>query len=91
MTKTDWITLDYLELFCQRQSILIGCRIGEEEVWISAFGTHPSGLTPNDIHEILSQTVHFELRTALEEEVPLGSATTLTREELEQQIRRLMN
>lgn len=91
MRKTDWITLDYLEFFCQQQSMMIGCKTGEEEVWISALGPHPSDLTSNQIHEILRHTAHFELRTALEDDVDLGSSTLLTREELEQRIRRMMN
>ena len=91
MRKADWITLDYLEFFCQQQSIMIGCKTGEDEVWISALGPHPSDLTSNQIHEILGQTAHFELRTAREEDMDLGSSTLLTREELELRIRRMMN
>ena len=51
MRKTDWITLDYLEFFCQQNHLVIGCKRGEEEVWISPLGPHPSSLTSKEVAE----------------------------------------
>jgi len=63
MRKTDWITLDYLEFFCQQNHLVIGCKRGEEEVWISPLGPHPSSLTSKEVQHILRGSADFEIRT----------------------------
>ncbi|MEE8348077.1 MAG: hypothetical protein V3R94_00785 [Acidobacteriota bacterium] len=91
MKNINWITLDYLEFFCQQNQLVIGCTSGEEEVWISPLGPHPSGLTSDEVQDILSQSSRFEVRRALEEDLDLSSSRYVTRIELEKRIRRLMN
>ncbi len=66
MRKTDWITLDYLEFFCQQNHLVIGCKRGEEEVWISPLGPHPSNLTSKEVQHILRGSANFEIRTTLD-------------------------
>lgn len=89
--KSNCITLDYLEFFCQQKQLVIGCRRGEEEVWISPLGPHPSDLTSDELHDILKTTSLFEIRKMLEGEVESVDSEFLTRKELEQLIRRMMN
>ena len=91
MRKTDCITLDYLEFFCQQNHLVIGCRSGEDEVWISPLGPHPSDLTSKEVQDILRGSADFEIRTTLDEELELTSSHFLSRAELERRIRRLMN
>ena len=91
MRKTDWITLDYLEFFCQQNHLVIGCKRGEEEVWISPLGPHPSNLTSKEVQHILKGSANFEIRTTLDEDLELTHSHFMSRDELEQQIRRLMN
>lgn len=87
----EWITLDYLELLCQQKHLVIGCRRGEDEVWISPLGPHPSSLTSDEVQEILRKSARFEIRTTLDDDLDLVTSEFLTRAELEQQIRRIMN
>ncbi|MFQ5741505.1 MAG: hypothetical protein ACE5JX_21115 [Acidobacteriota bacterium] len=90
--SVNWISLDYLEFFCQKNQLMIGCRTGEEEVWISALGPHPSSLTSEEIQDILGNSSLFELRNMLHDEEGLIHDTRfLTRHELEQRIRLLSN
>ena len=91
MRQTDWITLDYLEFFCQRNHLVVGCKRGEDEIWISPLGSHPSDLTSKEVQDILRGSSSFEIRTTLDEELELTSSQFMSRAELEQQIRRLMN
>ena len=91
MKNINWITLDYLELFCQQNQLVIGCKCGEEEVWISPLGPHPSSMTSTEVQDILTQSSRFEVRRALEEDLELPSSHFVTRTELEKRIRRLMN
>ncbi|MDA2934563.1 hypothetical protein MYX82_09505 [Acidobacteria bacterium AH-259-D05] len=91
MKKMDWITLDYLEFFCQQNQLVIGCKHGEDEIWISPLGPHPSHLTSQEVQDILRKSARFEVRTTLDEELELTSSHFVSRKELEQQIRRLMN
>lgn len=91
MKKMDWITLDYLEFFCQKNQLVIGCKSGDDEIWISPLGPHPSTFTSQEVQDILSQSARFEVRKTLDEELELSSSHFVTRRELEQQIRRLMN
>lgn len=91
-TQNNWITLDYLELFCERNQLVVGCEHEEDELWISSLGPHPSSLTADEVHHILSDSVLFEIRTMSEEEDTPGSDSVfLTRTELEQRIRKMMN
>jgi hypothetical protein len=91
MRKTEWITLDYLEFFCEQNSLVIGCTRGGEEVWISPLGPHPSDLTSDEVRQILEGSAQFELRKASVQDSEITLSEFLTRAELEQQIRRLMN
>ena len=87
----NWITLDYLELLCQTNQLLIGCARGESELWISPSGPHPSTLTPQELNDILRGSSLFEVRKLLAEDPDLEETSFETRLELEQQIRQLMN
>jgi hypothetical protein len=90
----ECITLDYLELFCQKHQIVIGCRSGDEELWITALGPHPSGLTSAEVHEILTDSPLFEVRALggdEEDESLIADSVFVTRDELELRIRRMMN
>ena len=91
MRKTDCITLDYLEFFCQQNHLVIGCKHGDTEVWISPLGPHPSDLTSDQVRNILRESPRFELRRTLDEELDLATSHTLSRSELEQRIQRMMN
>lgn len=91
MTEMDWITLDYLEFFCQQNHLVIGCKHGDTEVWISPLGPHPSDLTSDQVRNILRESPRFELRRTLDEELDLATSHTLSRLELEQRIQRMMN
>ncbi len=91
MRQMDWITLDYLEFFCQQNHLVVGCKRGEDEVWISPLGPHPSDLTSKEVQDILRGSSSFEIRTTLDEELELTSSQFMSRAELEQKIRRLMN
>ena len=90
--NSQWITLDYLELFCQRNQLVIGCRSGDEELWISPLGPHPSSLSSDEVRSILTDSPWFELRTVAGDDEPApGDSSFLSRAELEQAIRRMMN
>lgn len=91
MRNIDWITLDYLEFFCQQNQLVIGCKCGEEEVWISPLGPHPSSLTSDEVQAIFTQSSRFEVRRALDEDLDLSSSHFVTRRELEKRISRLIN
>lgn len=91
MRKTDWITLDYLEFFCQQNQLVIGCKRGVEEVWISPLGPHPSNLTSDEVRDILQDSALFEIRQTLDEDLDLTTSHVLSRSELEQRICRMMN
>ena len=91
MREINWITLDYLEFFCEQKSLVIHCTREGEEVWISPLGPHPSNLTSDEIQEILRESVQFELRTTTDQDLDITLSECLTRAELEQQIRLLMN
>ena len=91
MRQMDWITLDYLEFFCQQNHLVVGCKRGEDEVWISPLGPHPSDLTSKEVQEILRGGARFEILTTLDEELDLTSSHFMSRAELEQKIRRLVN
>ncbi|MEE2822911.1 MAG: hypothetical protein VYA53_08000 [Acidobacteriota bacterium] len=91
MKHIDWITLDYMELFCQQNQLVIGCKCGEGELWISPLGSHPSNLTSDEAQGILSQSAQFEVRRALDEDLDRSSSHFLNRRELEKRISRLMN
>ncbi len=89
----DWINIDYLELFCQTNQMVVGCKAGdeEEEVWISALGPHPSHLTADEIQNILKQSASFELRNLLADDDQFEDTYIVTRNELQQRLRRLLN
>ena len=92
MKESSWITLDYLEFFCQRNQIMIGCRSSNVEIWISALGPEPSELSPDEVRDILHESSLFELRNMLEDdETLIDESLLLTRKELEQRLKILMN
>jgi hypothetical protein len=91
MKNINWITVDYLEFFCQQNQLVVGCQCGEEEIWISPLGPHPSSLTSDEVQDILTQSSRFEVRRALDEDLDLTSSHFVTRRELEKRISRLMN
>ena len=91
MRKTDWITLDYLEFFCEQKSLVIHCAREGEEVWISLLGPHPSSLTSDEIQQILRESAQFEIRKTADQDSDITLSEFLTRAELETQIRLLMN
>ncbi len=70
---------------------MIGCRRGEDEVWISPLGPHPSDLTSEEVHTILRESRLFEVREMTEQEEAVSGSHFMTRKELEQKIRRMMN
>lgn len=91
MQDKNWITLDYLEFFCQKNHLVIGCKRGEEEVWISPLGPHPSHLTSEELHDILKESSLFEIRKMLQKDPDFIDSQFVTRQELEQQIKKMMN
>ncbi len=91
-TDNRWITLDYLELFCEQNHMVIGCQDGDHQLWISPLGPHPSSLTSNEVHHILTESALFELRIMSDDTEETESPSFfLTRSELEQRIKRMMN
>ena len=91
MRQKDWITLDYLELFCEKNNLVIGCNRGGETMWISPLGPHPSRLTSGEVHEILQESGLFEVRKILGQDPDLIDSHSITRSELAQQIKKMMN
>jgi hypothetical protein len=92
MNNSQWITLDYLEFFCQCNQVMIGCRTTHDEIWISALGPEPSELTADEVQDILHDSSLFELRQMLQDdEAVIDESLLLTRRELEQRLRILMN
>ncbi len=90
--ENRWITLDYLELFCEQNHMVIGCQDGDHQLWISPLGPHPSSLTSTEVHQILTESALFEVRTMSEDtEETETPSFFLTRSELEQRIKRMMN
>ena len=87
--KVNLISMDYLEMLCERQGIAVNCIRGDDELWITALGPHPSHLTSRDIEGILRESSRFEIykidgdRSFESRPVP--------RNELESRIRRLVN
>jgi hypothetical protein len=86
-----WITLDYLELFCQHNRLVVGCRNDDGEVWISPLGPHPTSLTAEEVRAILTDSALFEVRAVSDDDSPPVDSRFLTRPELEQRIRQMMN
>ncbi len=90
MQSERWITLDYLEILCQKNQFVIGCTDEEEELWVSALGPHPSSLTSTEVADILRRAAWFEIRLVTEESEEFDSQL-ISRTELEKQIQRMMN
>ncbi len=89
--KENWITVDYLEIFCEKNKSVIRCHRGEDEMWISPLGSHPSTLTSEEVLDILKESSLFEIRRVIEEDLELVESQFLSRADLEKQIRRMMN
>ena len=90
--ENRWITLDYLELFCEQNRLVIGCQGGDHQLWISSLGPHPSSLTSSEVRQILTQSALFELRSMSDDsEESEPPSFFLTRAELIQRIQRMMN
>ncbi|RPJ58176.1 MAG: hypothetical protein EHM23_18225 [Acidobacteria bacterium] len=91
-SENRWITLDYLELYCEQNRMVIGCQDGDHQLWISPLGPHPSSLTSGEVHQILTESALFELRVMSDDtEETETPSFFLTRSELEQRIQRMMN
>jgi hypothetical protein len=86
-----WITLDYLELYCSQHRLMVGCADQEEDVWISDLGPHPSNLTSDEIAAVLHATGLFEIRRPTDEDFEDPEGCLVSREELEERIRRMLN
>lgn len=91
MKGKNWITIDYLELLCEKNHLIIGCKSGEEEVWISPLGPHPSDLTSQEVQDILKGSSLFEIRKMLHRDPDLVESDYVSRVELEQKIKKLLN
>jgi len=94
--QLDWITLDYLEIYCRNNHLVIGCRSLENELWISPTGSHPTDLTSDKVKDLLRKCTSFELRTLLrgqeeDAESSLPDSAFLSREELQVRLSRLLN
>lgn len=88
----NWITLDYIELFCHMHRQLVRCRVGEGELWISELGSHPSDLTADEIDRILTRSTQFEIRDFRDEDSEEGpDSYLLSRAEFESRLRRMVN
>lgn len=57
----NWISIEYLELLCERSGIAVNCIRGDDELWITELGPHPSHLTAQDIEKILRESSQFEI------------------------------
>ncbi len=92
-TKSSCITLDYLEIYCHRNSLVVGCRTEEDELWVSELGPEPSELSQTEIQEILRECRIFELRKQNDEEEDelFESSSVVTRPEMEARLRGLLN
>ncbi len=88
------ITLQYLEYYCTAKDILIGCRQGDDELWISCLGSHPSDLSASQVDQILDESRLFEVREYRYGEEDHGEdppRLLLTRKELEERLGRMVN
>lgn len=92
--QTDCITVEYLELFCQNNRLVVGCRGEEdEELWISSLGPHPSDLTARQVRQILRESAVFELRAMADQDGDPAEVipVVVSRNELQQRLKRLLN
>jgi len=85
--RQDWISLDSLCLLCRSNDLAISFGSRTKRDWISPFGVaaHPETL---DVAGRLSRCLNFEV-------VPMSQGSGVryfvTREELEQQLKRILN
>lgn len=86
--EQKWIRLDYLEFLCQAKTLVLGCRSGDEEVWISPLGSHPQHFSRQKTSQIVQDTREFEVIQIIRD---LDVQYSLTRQELANEIRRLVN
>lgn len=92
--NTSCITLDYLEIYCHRNSLIIGCRSEDGEIWVSELGPEPSDLTQAEIQRVLRESRIFEIRkrdSGEEGDDPFVDSSILTRPEMEACLRGLLN
>ncbi|HXK60031.1 MAG TPA: hypothetical protein PLP42_09045 [Acidobacteriota bacterium] len=89
--RNRWITLDYLEIFCEQHQLMIGCESADNQLWISPLGPHPSSLTASEVHQILTDSALFEVRAMSDDDEEAEAPFFLTRAELEQRIKRMLN
>ena len=87
--KANWISMDYLEMLCERKGIAVNCIQGDYELWITALGPHPSDLTARDIERILRACSQFEIYK-IESDRSFRSYP-VPRRELETRIKQLVN
>ncbi len=94
MTQSErsCITLEYLEIYCHRNSLVVGCLSEEDEIWVSETGPEPSDKSQLEIQQILRSCRTFELRSRVDdEEQPFEHSSVLTRPEMEARLRGLLN
>lgn len=85
LSKSTWITPEWLQLFCRANDLVIGFGAAAEKLWISPYG--PSGSSSRErLGEILDKSSRFEV-------APLSNPSDIrffvTRNELEAQLRNL--
>ena len=85
----NWISMEYLEMLCERKGIAVNCIRGNDELWITELGPHPSHLTAQDIEQILRESSHFEIYKIKSDRS--FESFALPRTELETKIRRMVN
>ncbi|MBI4444727.1 MAG: hypothetical protein HY645_02360 [Acidobacteria bacterium] len=89
MENAEWITLEYLEWYCQQKQLAISCKLGEQELWITSLGPHPSLLDAQEVEGILKQSSSFEIFQMVTGYSP--APQKISRSELAQRIRKMLN
>lgn len=86
--KVPPICLDYLEILCQTNTMIIGCGEGDHQVWVSPFGPHSDALSREEVDQVLTNSPAFEVIQIIRD---LELQYCWSRQELELQLRRLVN
>lgn len=86
--KKNLLTLDYLEFFCQSRVMIIGCKKGGQEVWISPFGLHSDDLSRDQIDGFVDSSSEFEIIQVMRD---LDVKCSLSRSELESRLEMMVN
>lgn len=86
--RKNLLTLDYLEFFCQSRVMIIGCKQGGEEVWISPFGPHCDDLSRDQLDSFVDSSSEFEIIQVMRD---LDVKYSLSRSELESRLQMMVN